>query len=367
MKHPNGYGTVARLSGNRRRPYIVKKTGGYDTRGYPVPDIIGYTTTKEEGLIMLAQYNNDPWDIDKSKTTFEELYALWEKKKFPKLGASNQSSLKAAYNHCSALYKKKYKEIRTYHMQDAIDGCGKGYSTQGAIKNLFGHLDAFAFETDVINKMYSELTTSEPIPETEKKPFTDKEIERIWKMYNKLNKSGIIPETKAKSFTDNEIKKLWENGGDEWIDSVLMFMYTGFRISELLDICTADVDLTQGVIKGGKKTKAGKGRIVPIHTKILPLVEKRLTEGKEYLLTYNGKKVSLTQYYKFWNEIMENLKIEHKPHESRHTIRSRLDSKGGNKKCIDLIMGHKSKEVGERVYTHKTIKELKDTIELLDY
>jgi len=28
-------------------------------------------------------------------------------------------------------------------------------------------------------------------------------------------------------------------------------------------------------------------------------------------------------------------------------------------------MGHKSKEVGERVYTHKTIQELKDTINLL--
>jgi len=29
-------------------------------------------------------------------------------------------------------------------------------------------------------------------------------------------------------------------------------------------------------------------------------------------------------------------------------------------------MGHKSKDVGERVYTHKTIQELKDTIALLD-
>lgn len=26
MKLPNGYGTVYKLSGNRRRPYVVKKT-----------------------------------------------------------------------------------------------------------------------------------------------------------------------------------------------------------------------------------------------------------------------------------------------------------------------------------------------------
>jgi hypothetical protein len=36
-----------------------------------------------------------------------------------------------------------------------------------------------------------------------------------------------------------------------------------------------------------------------------------------------------------------------------------------NKVCIDLMMGHKSKEVGERVYTHKTVQELKDAIELI--
>jgi hypothetical protein len=42
-----------------------------------------------------------------------------------------------------------------------------------------------------------------------------------------------------------------------------------------------------------------------------------------------------------------------------------LDSAGANKVCIDLMMGHKSKEVGERIYTHKTIEELKAAIELI--
>ena len=63
--------------------------------------------------------------------------------------------------------------------------------------------------------------------------------------------------------------------------------------------------------------------------------------------------------------IMEQLGFDHCPHECRHTLRSRLDSAGANKKCIDLILGHKSKDVGERVYTHKTIEELKQAIELI--
>ena len=57
--------------------------------------------------------------------------------------------------------------------------------------------------------------------------------------------------------------------------------------------------------------------------------------------------------------------MSHTTHECRHTFRSRLDSLGANKVCIDKIMGHKTNDVGERVYTHKTIQELKKTIELI--
>jgi len=80
---------------------------------------------------------------------------------------------------------------------------------------------------------------------------------------------------------------------------------------------------------------------------------------------YNGKQINTTTYYTLWNVIMEKAGMYHTPHDCRHTFRSRLDSAGANKKCIDMMMGHKSKDVGERVYTHKTIKELKDAIELI--
>lgn len=30
MRLPNGYGSIVLLSGNRRRPYMVRKTIGYD-------------------------------------------------------------------------------------------------------------------------------------------------------------------------------------------------------------------------------------------------------------------------------------------------------------------------------------------------
>jgi integrase len=133
----------------------------------------------------------------------------------------------------------------------------------------------------------------------------------------------------------------------------------------LLDIRTENVNLEQCIIKGGTKTKAGKNRLVPIHSKIFELVKARMKRGGEYLLTHDGKKLSKQQYYKFWRNVMEQIKAKHTVHECRHTLRSRLDSAGANKVCIDLIMGHKSTDVGERIYTHKTIQELRKTIELV--
>lgn len=83
-------------------------------------------------------------------------------------------------------------------MQDCIDKCGCGYSTQGAIKNLFGHLDDFAMELDIIVKRCSDLTSAPPIPDTKKIPFTDDEVTAVWKLQSQ-----------------------------EWVDSVLVFLYMG--------------------------------------------------------------------------------------------------------------------------------------------
>ena len=336
MKHPNGYGTVVKLSGNRRNPYAVRKTVGFDEKYHPIYLPIGYTQTKEQGLILLAQYNNDAWDINKDKITFEELYKLWIEKKYSKLGKSNQRALKYASNHCESLFKMKYKKIKSFMMQDIIDNCGKGYATQAAIKSLLGHLDDFAMEMDIISKSYASLITSDPVPDTSGFKFSDEEVEKVW-----------------------EIQEM------EWVDSVLTFLYTGFRISELLNLLTENVNLEERTIKGGTKTKAGKDRIVPIHSKIFNIIKNRVDEGNKYLFSNKKRHCSVDKYYRVWSAIMTELKMQYTPQECRHTFRSKLDSAGANKKCIDLMMGHKSKEVGERVYTHKTIEELRQAIELI--
>jgi integrase len=127
-----------------------------------------------------------------------------------------------------------------------------------------------------------------------------------------------------------------------------------------------NVDLEEGIIHGGMKTEAGRNRIVPIHPDLVPIVRKRYEASQSgFLFENDGRPFSDYQLRKLWAIAVKELHMEHIPHECRHTFRSRMDSAGANKVCIDRIMGHKSEGVGERIYTHKTIQELKKAVRML--
>ena len=330
---PNGYGSVVHLSGNRRRPYWARITAGYNDKGQQIYKTIGYYATREDALIELAKYNNSPYDLDLANLTFEGLYKLWSESVLPRMGKSLQGAHRASYGHCTQLYPLKYRSIRAMQFQRVIDECEKSYATKSNIRNLFVSLDAFAFDNDIIIKQYSANLS---VPEA-----TPKE---------------------GKLFTKDEIAKVWEAG-----DDVCKFLlYTGMRISEALDLTPNDVDLQEQTIKCGMKTEAGKNRLVPIHPMILQLVKNRM-DG-EYLFPSQGEKQTYKAYTKNrWNPMMESLGIEHHTHDCRKTFRSALDRAGANKVAIDRIIGHKSADVGERVYTLKTIDELREAILMLDY
>lgn len=334
-RNPNRYGSITKLSGSRSRPWMIRVTV-FDEDGFGRQVPIDYAKTEEEARIILAQYNDNPWAIDRNQVTLAELYRRWEEIKMPKLGATNQRCLKSAYRHLRKYYGMKYRLIRAYHMQDCIDNCGHGYSTQAIIKTLWGHLDSFAFECDIIGKMYSQLTTSAPTPETSRLPFTVEQINALWAIQT-----------------------------EPWVDTVLIYIYTGFRLMELLTMKTTQVDLEQKTLRGGIKTAAGKDRLVPIHPRILPLIQERMRNNDAYLFQIDGYEISSYRYHKRWREVMNKIGVQKTPHEARHTFETLLDNANGNRKCIDLLMGHKSPDIGNRTYNHKTLEQLRATILLL--
>ena len=335
-RNPNGYGSITHLSGNRSRPWMIRATM-YDAKGHAYQKPVGYAETEAEAKILLAQYNRSPWNIDREKVTLSVLFQKWKEIKAPKMTLRSTQAMCSAYTHCSKYYGMKYRAMRAYHMQDCIDNCGHGYATQGSIKTMFYHLDRFAYELDIIEKMYSQIITAEQIPETTRKPFTQKQIDLLWKNIRKPD-----------------------------VDIVLIFLYTGLRNNELVKMRVKQVNRKENYLTGGSKTAAGKDRVIPIHPRIRPLVNARM-KGKDPEDFLIGGHAALSQrtFMKKWNCVMQLIGAEHTPHEARHTFETFLDNAGANRKCIDMLMGHRSKDVGNRVYNHKTIDQLRETILLL--
>lgn len=50
---------------------------------------IGYAATRKEGLQMLAEFNQNPFDVKAAKITFQELYERWSKEKSQTTSESN--------------------------------------------------------------------------------------------------------------------------------------------------------------------------------------------------------------------------------------------------------------------------------------
>lgn len=116
MRLPNGYGSVSKQSGNRTNPYVVKKTVGYNAKGYPIYKIIGYTPTREAGLTLLAKYNENPWNLDSQNMTMKELFETWQKTRAKKLSEASAKSLVTAFKHCIELHHLQYRNIKLYYL-----------------------------------------------------------------------------------------------------------------------------------------------------------------------------------------------------------------------------------------------------------
>ena len=338
MKLPNGYGSVVHLKGKRRNPYCVRKTVGWTDKGYPKYFIVGYTKTRTEGLALLAKYSKDPW-MNARDITLGELFKKWKEDRMPLLSPANAEKISFSHNHTKSLDKHKYREIKAYQMQQTINNCGKGYATQAAIKSFWRHMDKYAYEQDIIAKEYSELLTSAPEEESTRQPFTEVEISKLW-----IDYYNGVPD----------------------VDIPLIFIYTGFRISELQHMKVDDIDWDENIMVGGMKTAAGKNRRVPIHHSILPLVRARAKINREGFLFESKNGMYKSRFFREkFKQVMKQENMEHVPHECRHTFETLLDNAGANRKCIDMLMGHVSKDIGNRVYNHKTLEQLRENIELL--
>ncbi|MCM1400319.1 MAG: site-specific integrase [Clostridium sp.] len=336
MKYPNGYGSITKLSGKRRKPWVVRAPGTIDITNVKVErHIIGTYETRKDAILALAEYNTNPRDLSKNKLTFSQIYDLWYQRKYVngkrKYSESSVNCTKGAYQKCKSLHNKVFSDIRTDDMQSIIDDYTLSHAYMEHIKNLFRQLYAYALEYDIAQKDYSAYVSITKADDDEHGvPFTDNDIETLWNAYN-----NHVPNS----------------------DLVLMLIYSGWRISEFVGI--NEIDLGNGIMRGGVKTAAGKNRIVPIHSKILPLVQNKVNIG------WYTNVANTTKQFKS-AVVSAGITAYHTPHDCRHTFATLLNNAGANPVSVKRLLGHSGgNDVTEKIYTHKDISELRKAIELI--
>ncbi len=342
---PNGFGSTYKLSGNRRRPWVAAKTFGWDRNGRQIKKIIGYAENKKDALQILTTYNNNPLSsADLLLLTFELAYEKWmheiETGKI-QMSESNKKAYKSAFKNCQSLHKIRINDLKTSNVQEAIDECKLGYASKRYIKLLASKLNKYCkVQLDMNN-------------------IRDFAMGLILGNYEKSNIH--IP------FSHQEIVILWQNLTLEYIDSIIVSIYTGVRPSELLKIELDKINIDEKYFIEGIKTKAGIDRPIPIHKDIEPIIRKKLETNKKYLFEKDGKKINYRYYLDKFKEILKKLLMDHLPHDGRHTLATEFDNINANEVCVKIILGHKIDDITKGVYTHKLISQLVETINQINY
>ena len=366
MKRANGTGCVTKLSGNRRKPWIARVTLGYDDEGKIKTKLLSdkdgnkYFENRTIPDLLLANWNIEKGNvkIDKSDYTFSQVFEEYKKKYFPtkeeieiekethqkargKLGKVYSSCLQTTYNHCKILHNKLYKSLRKDDFEKIILSATGSASTINRYAELFRKLDAYALEQDIIVKGYADLI--------------------------KVSADWAIPSKTSIPYSYEEINEIWKDTGNIIADIILTTIYTGMRIEEVFITENKNVYLEEKYLISGIKTKAGKGRIIPIHHELLPIIKFYYNPEEKYLFEENNNRINYNTFRIKYNKYLEQLNMNHTTHDGRRTLHTELDRVGANKVCINQIFGHKSGDIGDDIYTKKSLEELKETIELVNF
>lgn len=340
MRKPNGYGSIKKLSGNRRRPFVFV----ISVEGKQKP--VQYFTTQVEAEIFQADYNKLHFhrSLPAHQITLAELYHRWLPAHTANTNPS-QSTLDSYTNSFKHLVPLHYEPIQNLkyadyqRIIDAMRKSGLSYSSLKKVRSLISLLEKYAVKIELINKCYAPLLS--------------------------IGKNKAVHPHHP--FSRQKINRLWANIDNPGVDTVLILLYTGMRVGEMLALQKTDVNIRQRFIRITKSKTVSGIRVIPIHPRILPLIIARMdSPGTTLLSDTNGNPYDYSRYCIIWREVMHSIKADgHTTHDCRHTVATLLDNAGANETAKRRILGHAGGDVTERVYTHKGLRQLRRCIELL--
>ena len=345
MRLPNGFGQISELKGRRlRKPFRAMITVDKTDEGKPICKPlkpIAYFATYNEAYSALIEYNKDPYERS-STMTMEELYNEWSEIHFKTLNSdSSIRTIKSAWKHCESLQKYNVTAIRARHIKGCIEAQDSP-NIKARIKSLMNIMLDYAVEYEIVAKNYA-------------RDFSLDENIKIEK--EKSRREHL-------SFTDEEMITLWSNDENIIVRMILIQCYTGFRPKELIELKTKNVNLTQNIIIGGMKTKAGTNRTVPIHKKIKEHVKSFVDQNSEYLFP----KMTYDKYNYRFEKVMAELNLDkrHRPHDPRKHFVTMAKKYNVNDYAIKRIVGHSITDITEKIYTERNLEWLQEEINKIE-
>lgn len=355
-KRENGAGSVYKRSDAKYRPWVAVAPAGFELGGNQKASarrvILGRYATRAEARRALEEYTRNP--TEKINFTLRQLYAEWSTHAFTTISRQTVDNYKAAWDKiCTGqpeIADERIRDITTgdlraalAYWQDGQAGKALSFSYISKIKALLTQLWSYALENDIVNKNYAKLV--------------------------KLKDTG--PKTKKRALTDLEFATLEQHWRDvPGGDACYALCYLGFRVSEFCALTRFSYDPKAQTLTGGLKTDAGRGRIVPIHPKIQPIVAAWAARGCDTLYADDqGRPYNKDKFRRrVWRPCMEALGLpaDLTPHSARHTCGTRLSAAGAATEDIKAILGHEDYSMTANTYINQDVSTLKSAVNLVD-
>lgn len=329
-KRLSGSGTISKDS-RYKNPWIVH---GPATAHGTGRKYLGAYATRAEAQAAIDDYiqRGRP---DLYNATLQQIYALWSAQHYKGISLQQERTYRSFWGRFAALADVKISELRTADFQSIVDTATSA-SAAVKIQSISAALCRYALENDIIIKDYSQFVK---MPHFEKR--------------------------EKKSFSKSDISKLWAHSDDERVQAVIIMIYTGFRIGEIVALKKSDIHDTYMV--GGEKTDAGRNRIVPFPPNI-PEIKKFVDERSRAAL---GERLYQMTVKKFRNDFfyaaLEAAGITEKytPHNTRHTFASLSAEAGMRPEKLQKIIGHANYSTTADVYIHLDVAALEQEMSKL--
>lgn len=339
VKSPNGRTWTALVAVyNPRRK--TKKKSGFPSR----------TAALSYCPILRAELLNTEPAFDPK--TLKQVYDEWEPWYEPRV--KSMAGYSAAFAHFKPLHERIISSISAGDLQDCMDKCKAGKRTHQMMKVTAGLIWGYAFDRKYVERK-----------------ITD----------NLYTGTGVI--VKRESLTAEEVETIRKAIGEHrYAEYIYCHCYLGFRPGEMLELRKDQLhhDSKKGIwyLVEGKKTEAGRNRIVPIPDRILPYVlDRAFIPGTDLLFPqYNFAKVSKERpvapftgfkqmtdnYFRavVFKPMMAKLGIaEGKvPYSARHTYADLLKNAEGNDRDKAALIGHSDYTFTQTKYQSTNLDEL---------